>query len=82
MEREHVVHMGSGGRFVIPARLRKAIGLRPGDPVILRLGEEGLIVTTPARAVRAAQAIVRGHVSGRRSLSDELVEERRREAEE
>jgi len=80
METEYVVHMGSGGRFVIPAKLRKAIGLQPGDPVILRLEEESLIVTTPERAIRAAQAIVRGHVPAGRRLSAELIEERRHEA--
>ena len=81
MENEHLVRVGSGGRFVIPAKLRKAIGLRSGDPVIIRLGDEGLIVTTPERAIRTAQALVRRHISGEQRLAEELMEERKGEAE-
>ena len=81
MEREQVVRMGSAGRFVIPAKLRKAIGLKPGDPVIVRLSEEGLILTTPELAIRTAQALVRKHVSRDQRLADELIQERRHEAE-
>jgi len=82
MEREHTVRIGSGGRLVIPAQLRRRMGLRAGDPLILRLSEEGLILTTPERAIRTAQALVRAHVAKKRRLVDELIEERRREADE
>jgi AbrB family looped-hinge helix DNA binding protein len=76
----HTAHVSSGGRVVIPAKLRKAIGLRTGDTVIIRLTEDGLVITTPERAVRAAQALVRKYVPGDQRLGDELIAERRREA--
>ena len=78
---DYSAHVGSGGRVVIPAKLRKAIGLRTGDTVIIRLAEDGLVITTPERAVRAAQALVKEHVPDHRKLADELVAERRLEAE-
>ena len=60
--------------------LRKAIGLRTGDSVIIRLTEDGLVITTPERAVRAAQALVKEFVPDDRRLVDELMAERRHEA--
>ena len=77
----HTAHLGSGGRVVIPAKLRKAIGLRTGDAVIIRLTDDGLVITTPERAVRGAQALVREYVPCHRQLSEELIAERRQEAE-
>lgn len=70
-----------GGRIVIPASFRDALGLHEGDELVLKLGEEGEIqVLTPARMIREAQRIVRQHVSEGRSLADELIAERRGEA--
>lgn len=77
---DYSAHVSSGGRVVIPAKLRRAIGLRTGDTVIIRLAEDGLVITTPERAVRAAQALVKEYVLDRRQLADELVAERRLEA--
>jgi len=76
----HTAHVSSGGRVVIPAKLRKAIGLRTGDAVIIRLTEDGLVITTPERAVRAAQALVKEYVPGDQRLADELIAARRHEA--
>ncbi len=56
------------------------MGLKSGAPIIVRLGEEGLLLTTPELAIRRAQALVREHVPSDRRLADELIEERRREA--
>lgn len=76
----HTAHVSSGGRVVIPAKLRKAIGLRTGDAVIIRLTKDGLIITTPERAVRAAQALVKEYVPGDQRLAEQLIAERRDEA--
>jgi AbrB family looped-hinge helix DNA binding protein len=77
----HTTRVGTSGRVLIPAKLRKAVGLRAGDSVIIRLTEEGLMITTPERAIRTAQALVRQHVPRDRQLADELIDERHREAE-
>ena len=76
----HTAHVSSGGRVVIPAKLRKAIGLRTGDAVIIRLTKDGLVMTTPERAVRAAQALVKEYVPGDQRLAEQLIAERRDEA--
>ena len=73
--------VAEGGRVVIPAEYRKAMGLQVGDEVILRLEDDGLRLVTLDQALARAQAIVRRHVPEGRSLVDELLAERRREAE-
>ncbi|MGH2355402.1 MAG: AbrB/MazE/SpoVT family DNA-binding domain-containing protein [Chloroflexota bacterium] len=72
--------MGAGGRIVIPAEYRKAMGIEPGDPVTIYLDEDGLRVLTTEQAVRRAQQIVRRYVPEGVSLVDELIAERRAEA--
>ena len=71
--------MGQGGRIVIPANYRKALGLKPGDVVVLALEEEEVRIITPSRAVQRAQALVRRYVPEGRSLVEELLAERRME---
>ena len=52
-----------------------------GDEVLLRLEDGELRVHTFDQAVRRAQAIVREYIPEGRLLSEELIAERRREAE-
>ncbi len=72
--------IGQSGRVVIPGEYRRKLGLRSGDEIILHLDDEGLHLYTPAQAVARAQALVRRYVPEGRSLSDELISERREEA--
>jgi AbrB family looped-hinge helix DNA binding protein len=72
--------LGKGGRIVIPTEYRRELGVEPGDEVILHLDEEGLRLYTPAQAVARAQSLVRRYVPNERSLSEELISERREEA--
>lgn len=72
--------LGEGGRLVIPAEYRKALGVETGDELILELEEGSLRVLTPREGIRRAQALVRSYVPKGRLLSDELIEERRRES--
>ncbi len=51
--------MGQGCRVVIPARYRRALGLKRGDEVVLALEEEEVRLFTPMRAVQRAQMSVR-----------------------
>ena len=70
------------GRILIPAKLRTEINVRPGDPVVLETKGDELHVRPYRQAIREAQAIIRKHIPDRdRSLVDELIAERRREAE-
>ncbi len=72
--------IGKGGRLVVPAEYRKALGLTPGDEVILIMQEGKLRVLTVRKAIQEAQALVRQYIPEGRMLSDEITEERRREA--
>ena len=70
-----------GGKLVIPAAMRRAMGIARGDTVVVELLPEGeLRVRSLASAVREAQAIVRKSVRPGRSLANELMRERKRDA--
>ncbi len=73
--------LGEGGRIVIPAEYRQALGLNVGDEVILRLKEGAIHIFTPRQAIKYAQELLRPYLPEGRSLSDELIAERRLEAE-
>ncbi|HEY8600675.1 MAG TPA: AbrB/MazE/SpoVT family DNA-binding domain-containing protein [Thermomicrobiales bacterium] len=73
--------IAEGGRIVIPAEYRKALGLHVGDEVILSLDDDQLRIYTIDAAIRRAQDLVSQYVAPERSLVDELITERRAEAE-
>jgi AbrB family looped-hinge helix DNA binding protein len=73
--------IADGGRVVIPAEYRRALGLEIGDEVILRVEDGELRIMTRAEGVKRAQQNVRKYVKGKRSLVDELIADRRVEAE-
>jgi AbrB family looped-hinge helix DNA binding protein len=76
----HHVRIAAGGRIVIPARLRKELGLRTGDPVILDVEDGALRVRSLDAAIARAQELVAQYVPADVSLADELIRERREEA--
>ncbi len=85
MSRNHLrvtTRLGAGGRVVIPSSWRRRHGLRPGSSVTLIENSDGdLVLTTPLAALQNLQALVRRHVPEGVSLVDELLTERRAEAE-
>jgi AbrB family looped-hinge helix DNA binding protein len=72
--------IGEGGRIVIPAAYRRALGLKVGDSVTLVLDDDQLRLTTRRAAIKRAQRILRQYVPEGVSLVDELIAERRGEA--
>ena len=72
--------IAAGGRIVIPAEYRRALGLQEGDEVILWLEDGEVRVVSPETAIQRAQQLVAPYVPSGRSLADELIAERRREA--
>jgi len=73
--------MSEGGRVVIPAEIRKALGVKDGDTVLWELVDGAAHLTTQRERMRRAQAFVRQYVPQGVSLVDELIAERRAEAE-
>jgi AbrB family looped-hinge helix DNA binding protein len=72
--------VNENGRVVIPAAFRKALGIKIGDEVVLRMEDDELRITTLKRRVERAQRLVRKHVKPGASLVDELIAERRKAA--
>lgn len=76
---EFRVHIHSGGRLVLPSRLRRELKIKPGDEIILRL-EDGSVRLLPLpQAISYAQQTVRGYIKEGTSLVDDLIESRREE---
>lgn len=76
-----VTKLTNGNRIIIPAAIRKSLGLTVGDAITLVLQNNGEVrLLTQTEAVRQAQALVRQNVSADRSLVEELLAERREEA--
>jgi len=72
--------MGENGRVVIPAPIREAMGLKPGDALEVSFDEYGVRLQTLRQQFAQARAVLRKYVEPGRSLSAELIAERRLEA--
>ncbi len=70
-----------GGRIVIPAEIRKQLGIEIGEDVNLRVENDTLHVLSRKSALRRIQKAVREAVPEGVSLVDELIAERRKEFE-
>ncbi len=74
------LRIGPQGRVVIPAAIRKALGLEPGQIVVGHV-EEGRLVLEPRDTVlRRVQARFADAVPRDVSVAEELISERRQEA--
>lgn len=80
MESETRIRVNENGRVVIPVSFRKAVGINPGDEVVLRIEDDELRITTLKARLKWAQQLVRKHVKPGTSLVDELIAERREAA--
>ena len=68
--------MGQQGRLVIPAEVRSALSLSPGDRLHLRLVGQSLVLEPHRNAAAELRGLAAG-VARTRSLVEELLEERR-----
>ena len=73
------VRLGTYGRVVIPAAFRRRLGLQPGDRLVVRLAENGVVIESRRAAVRAAQRMIRERVPEGELLTERLFEMRRAE---
>lgn len=65
---------------MIPAAMRDALQIKPGDELLLHVEDGELHVTTRMQRIRRAQELVRRYVPEGVSLADELIAERREAA--
>ena len=74
--------IGPGGRVVIPAEIRLALGVAEGDLLLASFEDGELRLTSVAASLARAQALVRHSIpAGGPSVVDELIAERRLENE-
>jgi len=69
-----------GGKLAIPAQFRREMGIRAGDTVVVEMTDGELRIRSLSSAIRKAQAIVREFVPDKVNLADELIADRRAEA--
>jgi len=73
------VVLGQQGRLVIPADVRAAMSLQPGDKLRLHVSGHRLVLESQQEAALALQGMFADSMDGR-SWVDELIAERRAEA--
>jgi AbrB family looped-hinge helix DNA binding protein len=73
------VQVHSGGRFVLPSKLRKELQIKAGDEIVLSV-EGGSVRLIPLhQAVRIAQQTVKNYVPKGTSLVADLIQARKEE---
>ena len=74
------ISVASNGRMVLPASVRKAMGLHGDTKVILTVEDDQVRLSPIGHGVSRAQALYRDHASRARA-TDDFLNERRAEAE-
>jgi AbrB family looped-hinge helix DNA binding protein len=78
---QYRVRVAAGGRIVIPADVRQDLGLQEGEELLLFRDGDGIRITTYRDAIRRAQELFARIKKPGESVVDELISERRVEAE-
>ncbi len=73
--------LNANGRVVIPAAVRKALDLRPGDELIMRVEDGELRLSTRRQALARARRMIRRYIPTEEDLTQSLIADRRKEAE-
>jgi AbrB family looped-hinge helix DNA binding protein len=72
--------LSENGRVVIPAHVRKDLGVESGGEILLERQKDGYRLTTRRQRIREAQETIRRYIKPGVSLVDELIAERREAA--
>ena len=78
----NVIHtkLSEGRRVAIPAELCQRYGIEPGDPVVLEPSDSGIVMSPLDAVIREVQAYFADVAPPGVSLSEELLRDRREEA--
>jgi AbrB family looped-hinge helix DNA binding protein len=74
------LRIGPQGRVVIPAELRRELGLEPGETLMARVESRRLVLEPRGEILARLRSELRGATQPETSMVDELLAERRREA--
>ncbi|MEX0782673.1 MAG: AbrB/MazE/SpoVT family DNA-binding domain-containing protein [Dehalococcoidia bacterium] len=72
--------LGTRGRLVIPAAIRRQLDLCEGEPLVIEVQDRTLVVSSPLAGLRRAQAIAAKYKRPGVSVVDEFIAEKRAEA--
>ncbi len=75
------VQIASNGRMVLPADIRQQLQVEGGGLLIIRKDAGRLVLESMDDAVRRAQELVRHYAPSASGVADELLAERRADAE-
>jgi len=70
-----------GGRIVIPAEVRERLGMGVGTDLVMTIEDDRVTLMNAKAARHRARQLVRRYVKPGVSLSEELMAERKKEAE-
>lgn len=74
------VRVGPKGRVVVPAAIRRQLGIEEGTELMARVDGDAVVLERRGAALRRLQELVTSIVPRDVSLVDELIAERREEA--
>lgn len=69
---EQRIKLGEGGRLVIPAIYRKAMGVEPGDELVIKIEDGELRIFQQEEALKRLRAIVKNRKPKNYNLDDFL----------
>jgi AbrB family looped-hinge helix DNA binding protein len=78
MEKGIRLRLNANGRVVIPASVRKALGVEAGDDLIIEKKDDVFVLTTQQHRIQRAQRRAKTRLAAGTSLADELIAERRK----
>ena len=76
MSPETRTRVNENGRVVIPASFRKALGIKIGDEVVLRIEDDELRISTLRHRIGRVQRLVRERTKPNKCVVDEFIRER------
>jgi AbrB family looped-hinge helix DNA binding protein len=71
------VKVETNGRVLLPADVRRKLGVQPGDTLLLDVTDDGILLWTREMAARGLRDLVSRSVPAKTSLVDELSRMRR-----
>jgi AbrB family looped-hinge helix DNA binding protein len=76
----YLARLEKSGRILIPASVRRRLGLSEGSQVIVKVEPSGAIeIASRSQALAKAREEIRKYIPDGRDLVDELIEDRRKE---
>ena len=74
-------NIDDNGRILIPAIIRKQYNIKSGDVYVIRMIEDEMHLVSLNKIIKEAQDLVRTYIPENISLVDELINDRRTQAE-